>query len=259
MTEDSSTPFAVHSCARTHMQARHSAPGIRKGNCHLRVLSAGHGWYYDGEHRHELREGHCLILDGNAQGYVSCDPDDPYDFYFIGYNGSLARELTNNIITQHGILFNPELQHSIIQLCKRIYNLPFSAGKSFNLADALLSEILLHLLNDSAVDKPNVTFNKIIHHLENNLNAPIHREQVAKRFQVHPLTIDRLCKQQNGQTLRQIHESMRIDFARSLLSDHRNNVSTVAEQLGYDDPFHFSRVFKKIIGISPKQFQVKTQ
>jgi AraC-like DNA-binding protein len=32
-------------------------------------------------------------------------------------------------------------------------------------------------------------------------------------------------------------------------------VKQVAERTGFSDPFHFSRVFKKVLGLSPESFR----
>ena len=227
------------------------------GNCHFRFLLSGHGWYFDGREQHDLYGGMVLALDGSAEGHVLCDADNPYDFYFINFNGRLARSIADRIIKQHGILFPFDQEKPIISLCERMFHLPLSEGRSFNLADALCSELLLHLVDDSSTPNPSVTYNKIIRYLESHLNGPLDREQAAHYFQVHALTLDRICKQASQQTLRQVHEEMRMSLAQSLLRNKHQRINDIAQRIGYEDPFHFSRVFKKHSGMSPKQYQLK--
>jgi AraC family transcriptional regulator, exoenzyme S synthesis regulatory protein ExsA len=47
---------------------------------------------------------------------------------------------------------------------------------------------------------------------------------------------------------------MRLEKARSLLSNHHTTISQVALESGYEDTSHFIKVFHKKYGISPKQF-----
>lgn len=249
-----STSFALKTCNRTHHAPSHSAPGTRYGNCHIRFLSAGHGWYYDGNQRIDLHAGDVLLLDGQAEGHVVCDRNDPYDFIFMNYSGHEARQLSSDIISRHGRLFKIHNKVQIMQLCRRIYHLPEQESR-FSLGDALLAELLVLLLDNEESDGAPLHFKLITEYLENYLHCPLSREQVAVHFDVHPLTLDRMCKAHARQTMRQVHEDMRMQLAKSLLHDHQMNVSDVATHIGFDDQFHFSRVFKKSVGKSPKQYQ----
>lgn len=47
----------------------------------------------------------------------------------------------------------------------------------------------------------------------------------------------------------------RLHRAAELLADRGTRVATVAERLGYADPFHFSRAFTRAFGISPQRFR----
>ena len=42
-----------------------------------------------------------------------------------------------------------------------------------------------------------------------------------------------------------------------MLMDNSHNIQTIAYSLGYDDQYHFSSVFKNIMGVSPKNFKSK--
>lgn len=253
--ESESASFRVISCNRTHHAPQHSAPGVRDGNCHIRLLASGHGWYYDGQQRTRISGSQVLILDGRDRGHVVCDQRNPYDFIFMGYNGGEARRLTDAIIARYGNLFPMPNRMQTLQLCRRMYHLP-RARSRFALIDALLAELLVSLLHDEEHSAPALHFRQIHSWLENHLQQQLRREDLAQVFEVHPLTIDRICKNACGKTVRQLHEELRMQLACSLLSDRQMNVSEVALRIGFDDQFHFSRVFKKHHGQSPKQYQL---
>lgn len=48
---------------------------------------------------------------------------------------------------------------------------------------------------------------------------------------------------------------MRISVARSLLRNSSYRVSEIASQIGFDDPYYFSRIFKKSVGMSPRAYR----
>lgn len=47
----------------------------------------------------------------------------------------------------------------------------------------------------------------------------------------------------------------RLERARFLLSDHNNRISDIAERVGFHDVFHFSKMFKKRFGLSPRNMR----
>ena len=48
---------------------------------------------------------------------------------------------------------------------------------------------------------------------------------------------------------------MKIDRACQLLLHTNMKINQVALKLGFDDPYYFSRIFKKIVGTSPKDYR----
>ena len=48
---------------------------------------------------------------------------------------------------------------------------------------------------------------------------------------------------------------MKIRIAADLLCDGNGTVAAVARRLGFLDPYHFSRRFKEIMGVSPRDYR----
>lgn len=49
-------------------------------------------------------------------------------------------------------------------------------------------------------------------------------------------------------------QNLRIQHAQKLIDSGMQNVTEIAKRCGYNDPFYFSRLFKEMKGISPKQY-----
>lgn len=50
---------------------------------------------------------------------------------------------------------------------------------------------------------------------------------------------------------------LRMEKAKDLLMEEGMTVSEVADLVGYEDPLYFSRVFKKMVGISPNEYRAE--
>lgn len=62
-------------------------------------------------------------------------------------------------------------------------------------------------------------------------------------------------KQLTGETPIQHYLQMKIERACYLLDTGESSISNIAEQLGYEDSYYFSRLFKKVMGVSPSNYR----
>lgn len=64
-----------------------------------------------------------------------------------------------------------------------------------------------------------------------------------------------LFTEKTGHTPRDYQEEVRIRRSRELLSSPLLSISCIAERMGYRDVYHFSKVFKKRTGLSPRSYR----
>jgi AraC-like DNA-binding protein len=84
-------------------------------------------------------------------------------------------------------------------------------------------------------------------------NPPL--ERLAQRARMAPNSFHRLFKRVMGLTPFDYMERKRLDEARRLLGDGRLSLQEVAESSGYENPFYFSRVFRRHFGSPPSEFR----
>ena len=58
-----------------------------------------------------------------------------------------------------------------------------------------------------------------------------------------------------GLTYTELVDKAHFDAARILLQDHDMNVTDIAHALNFDDASHFSRSFRRVAGVSPREFR----
>ena len=59
------------------------------------------------------------------------------------------------------------------------------------------------------------------------------------------------------QTFKSYLETLRITYAKSLLTDPDSNIVDIALLCGYSSQSHFTQAFKKVTGLTPKEYQKK--
>jgi AraC-like DNA-binding protein len=76
---------------------------------------------------------------------------------------------------------------------------------------------------------------------------------LARELAMAERTLTTRCRQVLGEAPMHVFRRQQMHYARSLLASGGMSVSAVASHLGFANPFHFSTVFKRIIGLPPSQ------
>ena len=88
------------------------------------------------------------------------------------------------------------------------------------------------------------------HHIEEHLSL----NEVAAVFGLSPNYLSSLFKKSCSVGFSEYITQKKIARAKALLLDQDMKIYEVADQLGFDSAFYFSKVFKKVEGVSPREF-----
>ncbi len=95
-----------------------------------------------------------------------------------------------------------------------------------------------------------------IDYIQDNLTQDISLEAIANELGISRYYFCRLFKKSTGVSPHQYVIQCRIDRAKKLLSQKHKNIADVALQVGFTNQSHFSKHFKRIVGITPKKFSL---
>ncbi|KEO71999.1 helix-turn-helix domain-containing protein [Anditalea andensis] len=82
-------------------------------------------------------------------------------------------------------------------------------------------------------------------------------ETLCEEMGISKMKLYRLFKELAGKAPSDIIIHLRLDMACELLQNSQMNISEVSYNCGFNDPKHFSKLFKKHFGTSPKNFQMQ--
>lgn len=80
-------------------------------------------------------------------------------------------------------------------------------------------------------------------------------QSVADAVHVTPVWLSKLYKKERGRTFIEALTDMRISSAKEMLGDVRFKIYQISHAVGYKDAVHFSRLFKKQVGVTPKEYR----
>lgn len=87
-----------------------------------------------------------------------------------------------------------------------------------------------------------------------SLDRPWTITEMAKRVHLSEKQLQRLCIKELGRNPRQQLIWLRMRRAAELLIAPHTKIETIANRVGYQNPFVFSTTFKRVMGWSPSQF-----
>lgn len=101
--------------------------------------------------------------------------------------------------------------------------------------------------------KKNTVF-EIQKYIQNNLNKKLSLNDVANTFGLSPNYLSSIFKKTCSCTFTEYINQCKIQEAQKMLAKNQLKIYEISHQLGYDDAFYFSKVFKKIVGCSPREY-----
>ncbi len=101
----------------------------------------------------------------------------------------------------------------------------------------------------------NFIVNNAIKYIEKNYPHKITLSEVAEKTYVSQWHLSKLLNRHLGQNFSEILNNIRIKEAQKLLRDPSLRIGDIAEKVGFMDMAHFSRVFKKSMGISANEYR----
>lgn len=94
-------------------------------------------------------------------------------------------------------------------------------------------------------------------YIEEHYSKQLTLSEVAERIYVSKWHLSKILNQQTGHGFSEILNIVRINHAKELLVDRSLRISDVSEMVGFVNLPHFSRVFKKIVGVSANEYRNK--
>ena len=146
--------------------------------------------------------------------------------------------------------------------------LPNSPLGSQQLYKLYLEELLLTSVVEAEKDEEIVTYDskeklekiileRIITLLSESVYSSVTVDSLCKSLNYSRTYLSTLFKKHRKTSIMNYYNLMKIKEAKKLLS--KNSVSEVSRLLSFNNPYYFSRVFKKYEGISPSEYKAKNQ
>jgi AraC-like DNA-binding protein len=211
--------------------------------------------------RHALQPGGVFSYGPGVRQDIAADPAAPPVKYFVDFSGLQSKEILRQCQLPPGSvaqLFPPhEIQNLFDELIRcGQRGLPRSAELCAKLLECLALKISESRAPQAGVESLSfTTWQHARQHIENNFPRLKTLRQVADECHVDAAYLCRLFQRYDHQSPYQFLLRLKMNLAAEWLQQPGALVKQVAERAGFSDPFHFSRAFKSVLGLSPDAFR----
>ncbi|WEK55018.1 MAG: AraC family transcriptional regulator [Candidatus Cohnella colombiensis] len=249
--------------AQRHLSRPHGYPAHQ-----LFLTRGGRGVFIiDGEQEIVLSAGELLLLPADTpHEYYSIDPDKEWNLGFIGFNGSAANPMLQQM---NELLMRAIPVASFDQLWEHLESLwhllHSSEEHAYWESSKRLYGILIGVLETQYANRRsirntftsghmNTSFQTAINLIHDHYNERLLLSNVARTAGYSVQHFHRLFVANFGMTPQQYIQQLRMRIAVQLLQEHPGiAIEKVAERVGMDTSY-FIRIFKRTYGTTPKQY-----
>ncbi len=102
---------------------------------------------------------------------------------------------------------------------------------------------------------PPLLIGKALDYMRGNLHRDITRDSTAQHAGISPGHFSYLLKERTGRSFTELLRQCRVDMACELLAHSENTLADIADRCGFCDQSYFTRVFRDVKGVTPRQFR----
>ena len=239
----------------------------------LVIVLSGHGRYRVEGRVYDLAEGDVLIVNPGVrhhaipeeEGAASC-----VEFY-IGAIDFHVQDLPNNCLPTPAdscvLHTEGDLRQRLERICAAMEaeNAVYRRGRYYMMKSYLVQVMLLIIREQYEAEELRQGFafesasrkyvvEQIMNYFEEHYSEKISLDQIAENMYLSPYYISKIFKSETGEAPIRHLIDIRLSRAKELLENGwGGSIKEVAATVGYDDAYHFSKLFKKKYGFSPLQ------
>lgn len=224
----------------------------------------GEGWFQIENDKFEVAPGQYFILPAKKPHSYGTNPQSPWSIYWVHFSGHLASYYC------HFLLDSPiQKPHSALPSLERcqLFHIIVKHGSLFENFDSLiyanncLYKYLVSFKSSTSIEpideKPQEI--KILNDCVDLMNSKIHENlnltEISRIQGVSVSYLSMIFKKIKHDTPYNYFIQLKMQRACYLLWNSNEKIKTIAFNLGFDDQYHFSRLFKNKMGLSPRQFR----
>ena len=248
-------------------KARHHYRERRHGaDQHILIYcSKGRGTVTIGDIVYEVSADEFIVIPMKTAHTYEADDDDPWTIHWVHFTGSVAGSILDAQQKQcgghKGMVPNGE---KIVNLFQEMYEL---LGRGYGVDNLLYTNmcfwhfLTLFIFNEkfgSAGTEPEKDPSDLaIDFMSKKIDQVLGLDEIAAHVNFSASHFSYIFKKKTGYAPMEYFNHLKVQKACQYLLFTGLRVKEIAQNLGIEDPYYFSRLFTKVMGISPALYREK--
>ncbi len=284
--------LVISDLEKDHLDLAFHASGIdqcKKGNLYgprtrryhlIHFVLSGTGTLMTGSSIYPVKPGQAFYIPAGCTASYKADLSDPWRYCWIGYHGTQALRYSELLFSDSCVLDIQDIsvyERKIMELLSctdpmihgnDVFDYDtfpahrFSDARTFPehlMLNGKLKELFAGLLYEKGKDF--VVLNhadyadKAKHYIELHYNEPVQISDIASFLNLNPRYLTTLFKKKFNITPKKYLTYFRIEKAKGFLIDTDQPLQVIANAIGFENSFSFSRLFKSVTGVSPAGYR----
>lgn len=258
VTADACLPFTVEMAGISYCDGAYRIARQQASIAVVEYVISGSGTVQEDQVQFNPAAGDVYLLHPNRSHRYAADPADPWTKIWFNIRGPVVDQLLQayRLNEVSWIRDCPQavldLFRSFLDMARADLPLTEKSGRCALIFHEIVLALHGHIQNTGSL--PTET-SLLLHFIESHLFDPVSLDDMARSIYRSRAYTVRLLKRSCGQTPYAFLAARRIEAARQLLAGTRLPVKNIAEQLCYADQHYFATVFRRAVGLSPRQYR----
>lgn len=250
----------VYDCGREQCVEGKWVQKAKKPYYLFHYICSGKGTFIQNGEKYEIRAGEMFVIFPKCVVEYYPDKKNPWRYEWFSVSGRLADEfIKRSNVTVDSPVIRDIKNGKIREYVDNLVN-QYLEDKTVNLGCVANLYLIFHeLMEKNEGEKQeegykNSYINEAMMFMKYNICTKIYIKDIAQSLNLHPSYFVWLFTETVGMSPKQYLIDYRIKTGARLLLSENKKVEEVAKMVGYDDPLYFSREFKKVMGVSPRDY-----
>ena len=255
------TDIGYYPSAKYHYRARQH--GCKQ---HILIFCVdGKGWFKLNKRKYDVLPENFFLIPSDTPHSYGADDTKPWSIYWIHFKGSLSIHVSKKLaginqiypVKDDAIDDRLHLFEEIYQTLDNGYSIDNLQYSSMCLWHFLSSFLFINNFKNFLYEKEHDFIDQVIDFLKSNLSKNYTLKKISEEFGFSISHFSYLFRNRTGYAPLEYFSILKIQRACQYLDLTNMRIKEIASKVGYNDPYYFSRVFHKIMNMSPIEYRQK--